>query len=114
MTAAIAIDAAVTGTLGTGIDPEDQHKSRGASPRRTLLHTRSRGASVEWREPLQPAKLTSLRWLFAARSAPFADPRSARVGRTRRVLTLTRPRSPSPRYRRSSTPSWCRRAPRGV
>jgi hypothetical protein len=29
-------------------------------------------ASLEWRGPLHPAKLTTLRSLFAARSAPFA------------------------------------------
>src|SRR5207237_1004741 len=210
MTAAIGVDAAVTRALGTGIDPEDLHKFRGASPRRTPLHTRSRGASLGWRGPLHPARLTPLRSLFAARAAPFAHSRSAlarrsrvaaeaarvartlrvlagdklrgasrrrtslhtrsrgaslgwrgplhparltplrslfaaraapfahsrsalarrsrvaaeaaRVARTLRVLagsadltvTPTRPRSPSPRCRRSSTPSWCLRAPRAV
>src|SRR6266508_1462233 len=31
-----------------------------------------RSGRDEWRGPLHPATLTSLHWLFAARSAPFA------------------------------------------
>ena len=58
MTAAVAVDAAVARALGAGIYPKNSHKFRGASPRRTPLHTRSRG-------PLPPRSARMARALRA-------------------------------------------------
>ena len=93
VTAARRFDAAVAGAFRAGIDPENSISYRGASPRRSPLHTRSRG-------PCPTPRV----WLARAACS------QARLAKCR--VTRATPRSPSLRCRRSTRPSWCLRAPR--
>ena len=54
---------------------------------RSLFAARSAPVAIEWRGPLHPAKLTSLRSLFAARSAPFASLTGAKRVRKQRLAS---------------------------